>query len=360
MPLQIPHPSAPLHLYRHLLREASYLPPLCQPYITERIRDRFRDCSEPHRDTKVYIKEAHHSLRYLRSATAGHVERLLHLCYMATGRVGKRRRQLASALLAPSPSMNSSELDQSIRLKIAHSHREPDWLDNWSTGKIKAIAASQVQQQSNAWPQQMRRMFDPIRAIPNENSFGRPLTNRLSRNKLKSHWASVLHQLLPPLPRGEWDQLGALVHGQAEPMHYQMPKRRPVAQSASVTTEDAEQWDWTKYVTAPVRSIERGSSRRMKSLTGQQDEDPRGQGRPIGVRVLGPRRFRRALYGRVWETSPVVQQKPQTGKWGITWGKSDPKVSNPARKDFMFFQGIDQNGKLKRPTRSTTPRGSPE
>ena len=135
MSFQIPHPSKPLHLYRHLLREATYLPPLCRPWIASRIQARFLDCryKKDAKDAKPHVKEAHHWLRYLRSANAGHVERLLHLGYLATGRVGKRRRQLATTFLSKGPPANTSDLEQTDLKTNPHASiegRMPDWLDN--------------------------------------------------------------------------------------------------------------------------------------------------------------------------------------------------------------------------------------
>ncbi|KAI5856750.1 hypothetical protein GGS23DRAFT_601016 [Durotheca rogersii] len=362
---QIPHPSHPLHLFRHMLREATYLPPLCRPWITSRIQARFRDCRyKP--DPKPHIKDAHCSLRYLRSANAGHVRRMLRLCFLAMGRIGKRRRLLASSELASRPAANSAELDEAARiaadpLESAGIHqfpdgrpREPDWLDNWSVDKLKAMAHSQSEHQSSMWPVVMRRIIDPKRAIPSENSFGRPLTNKLARNKLKKHWASVLHQLLPPLPHGEWDNLRTLANGEAGPEHYAVPPRRALAQS-HYPQPDPSRFDWTSYVTKPVKAVERGSSRKMKSLSGREDDDPRGHGRPIGLRVFNRRILRRGIYSLVWETSPKVEMNPRSGKLAVSWGKREIALPRPQKKDLQFFQGVDKAGV---PSRSTGDRSA--
>ncbi|KAI8959922.1 hypothetical protein F5Y11DRAFT_286380 [Daldinia sp. FL1419] len=341
MPLQIPHPNTPLHLYRHLLREATYLPLLCRPWVTERIQARFRDCRQKP-DPKPHIKDAHHYLRYIRSANTGDVNRMLRLCYFATGRIGKRRRILGRTELSSDPPSNSAELEERVTFPNGKP-RAPDWLDNWSEEKIMAIAASQHQHQGKNLPFNMRRNVDPERTIPKENCFGRPLTAKLARNKRKKHWVSILRQLLPPLPRGEWDQLGAIARGEADAKYYTMPPRRRVAQSLS-TSHDASKPIWTDFVTKPIRSLERGSSRRMKSLSGREDEDPRGHGRPIGVRVLGRRRLRRSLYVGVWQASPIVEKNPRSKKWSITWGHSEQPISKPRKKDLQFFQGINQAG----------------
>ncbi|KAI2633534.1 hypothetical protein GGS26DRAFT_50429 [Hypomontagnella submonticulosa] len=335
MPLQIPHPNTPLHLYRHLLREATYLLPLCRPYITQRIQSRFRECRRKP-DPKPFIKDAHHYLRYLRSANAGHVKRILRLCFLATGRVGKRSRLLGKSELSNNPAASSTELGKKTELDNGK-QRPLDWLDNWSVPKIMAVAQSQSQQSGPDWSFNMRRLINPDKVIPTEDIFGRPLSKKLARNKLKKHWVSVLRQLVPPLPQGEWDQLGAMVRGEADAQHYELPPRRPVAQSLS-TSSDTKKPQWTDFVTRPVRSIERGSSRKMKSLTGREDEDPRGHGRPIGLRVLGRRKLRRAIYSRVWEASPLLVENPHSKKSSVVWGKSEQAAPQPTKKAMRFFQ----------------------
>ncbi|KAI1371426.1 hypothetical protein F4677DRAFT_310840 [Hypoxylon crocopeplum] len=347
MPLQIPHPNTPLHLYRHILREATYLPLLCQPWITQRIQARFRDCRYK-KDPKPYIKDAHHYLRYLRSANAGHVNRTLHLCMLAAGRVGKRRRLLGRSELANTPPTSSTELDKRTKIgdtdTTSGKQRQPDWLDNWAVDKVKAVAFSQHEHQASSWPHQMRQSIDPKRSLPTENCFGRPLSQKLARNKLKTHWSRVLRQLLPPLPRGEWDQLRALTRGEADAQHYSMPPRRPVAQSHFADLDDKKP-NWTDYVTNSVRSMERKNSRKMKSLSSGEDEDPRGHGRPIGIRVLGRRKLRRSIYRRVWEASPMVDKNSRSGKWNVTWGNCEVTIFRPRKKDLQFFQGLDRVGR---------------
>ncbi|KAH9889741.1 hypothetical protein F4778DRAFT_389997 [Xylariomycetidae sp. FL2044] len=358
MPLQLPHPTTTLHLYRHLLRESTYLPPLCRPWIASRIQGRFRDCLHV-QNKESYIKQAHHDLRYLRSANAGHVERMLHLCFLATGRKGKRRRLLATSELRARPAESSDELDHQIRsitasgsLQDKRLHpdgtpRDPDWLDNWDVTKIKAIAASQVLKQAKNWPYTMRRLYDPLTALPTENCFGRPFHRKVARAKLKNHWAGVLAQLLPPLPRGEWDRLAVLAAGGPGADGWRMSPRRVVAQSSSSSTIElpSRSWDWKNFAVKPARQLERGSSRRMKSLTGREDDDPRGHGKATGVRTLSARRLRRSIYNRVWEASPILEPG-KANSWRVRWGNLDEKLTNPSARNLRFFNGVDKNGKI--------------
>ncbi|KAI1200633.1 hypothetical protein F5X97DRAFT_292412 [Nemania serpens] len=358
MPLQIPHPTTPLHLYRHLLRESTYLPALCRPWITSRIKDRFRDRRQTNPAT-AYVKQAHKSLRYLRSANAGHVKRLERLCFMATGRVGKRRRILASTQLAAPTSADTAEAERSRvetvpddpttdSAAVAPQQRH-DWLDNWSLDMISALAKSQVAQQASNWPQSMRRVVDTQKIEKGTNAFGRPYNPKLRRNKLKKHWAGILLQLLPPLPQGEWDHLASLVQGGKNVDELRVPGRRPVAHSLQSSGHDLadEPWDWRQHVLKPARVIERGSNRQQKSLAGNEDQDPRGHGRPIGVRVIGSRKLQR-IYGRIWNMSPII--RPSHGgkgkKWSVSWGENEQKISAPSKRDLLFFQGVANNGQL--------------
>ncbi|KAI0908312.1 hypothetical protein F4823DRAFT_500895 [Ustulina deusta] len=374
MPLQIPHPQTPLHLYRHLLRESTYLPALCRPWITSRIQQRTRDCC--HKNPPApYVAQAHSSLRYLRSVNAGSIKRLEHLCFMATGRVGKRRRILATSQLGQPPPSDTAELE---RTRVDHvlasssSNRTPDgtntaataaaaphkhdWLENWSLDMIRALAQSQVAQQARDWPQSMRRVLDTKHITSGTNCLGRPFRPKLVRNKLKRHWANVLKQLLPPLPRGEWDHLASLVQSDASADELKIPPRRPVARSVRDSSRDSaiEQWDWSQHVLKPARVIERGSSRQRKSLTGKDDQDPRGHGSPIGVRVISPRRLQR-IYRRIWTMSPLIQKNPSKQKWTVSWGGDERRISSPSSRDLIFFQGVANDGTVL-PTAELSPK----
>ncbi|KAI1857307.1 uncharacterized protein JN550_013287 [Neoarthrinium moseri] len=354
MPLRIPHPDAPLHLYRHILREASYLPPLARPWAVDRIKARFRDCRHA-RHPDRHVRHAHHHLRFLRAANAGHVDRMLRICYMATGRLGKRRRLLADAYLTTAPPPDSPALALATPQspgkrpggdRLLH----PTWLDSWDLPKIKALAKSQYDQQSNATlPKEVRRTLN---VSPTQNCWGLPVGPRGLTNKTKKLYASVFASLLPPVPRGEWQALQSLALGEADDASWQIPSRRPVAASTTTTTANTatgtahvdRPWDWEKYATTPIRVLERPNARRRKALSGSLDQDPRGQGAPIGLRAYKPRSLRRNLYGRIWAASPLVTTKNTS--WDITWGGANPKVSKPASRDMQFFRGVDTKGSI--------------
>ncbi|KAI1332366.1 hypothetical protein F5Y16DRAFT_176080 [Xylariaceae sp. FL0255] len=362
-PLPVPFviPSEPLQLYRHLLREASYLPLLCRPWITSRIQDQCRKHAPNSESTPYRIKNAQASLRYLRSANAGHLLRLEHLCRLATGRTGKRRRILSSTSLAKPPATNTDELER-LRLAASSSSptvpasddsaREPDWLDNWSVDRITALATSQLQNQKSNWVMSMRKNIVPPDEITKGiNCLGRPYRPSLIRNRTKRHYVSVLNQILPPLPSGEWHHLGSLVNGDTAAEELKVPTRRLAARSTQEEPSQvtSELWNWHQHVIKPARVLQRGSSRRHKSLTGLQDQDPRGQGRPIGVRIMSPKRLQR-LYAHIYEMSPIMNQKPGTDKWTVSWGQKERKVGVSSSRHNSFFQGVNSKGEIHRPT----------
>lgn len=264
---------------------------------------------------------------------------------MATGRVGKRRRILATSQLGSPPPADTDAATAAAADAAVPSQRH-DWLENWSLDMISALAKSQVAQQASNWPQSMRRILDTQKIERGTNAFGRPYSPKLLRNKLKKHWSGVLHQLLPPLPQGEWDHLASLVQGKADVDELTIPRRRPVARPVRDSSHDSanEQWDWRQHVLKPARVIERGSNRKQKSLTGSEDQDPRGHGRPIGVRVIGSRKLQR-IYGRVWNMSPTIKPGAGEKKWSVSWGENEQRISPPSKRDLLFFQGIANNGK---------------
>jgi hypothetical protein len=334
------------------------------------------------------IKKAHHDLRLVRAANAGDIDRMLRICYLATGRLGKRRRQLASAYLTKGPPVDSAALENSIsslaearnaveektslpssmqqleaasgkagghivKRKGKYPPQNSTWLENWDLEKVKALANAQFcfQSHSYSWPKDMNRSVDPKKMLSAENCWGLPLKPKLVTNKTKTHFAKVFSNLMPPLPQGEWDVLKALALGEAEESMWSIPPRRPVAVGSDEAQTAAacsaalgdKQWSWEKYATQSVRCLEKGNARKRSKYSASFDEVIQGHGRPIGVRVFKPRSLRRYIYGRVWEASPVVKTT-SGGKLAVTWGNQDIKVSGPSASDLPFFEGVNQKG----------------
>lgn len=354
----------------------------------QHIKSRFRDCQKVE-ESKRYVKVAHRQLRYLRAANAGHTERMVRICFLAMGRLGKRRRELFNAYLkrslpedlATSEKESDSSSDAMRRLSAAawglslnskpqaNKKKEesqivatwgPSWLEKWDLEKVRVLGESQYSHQENTsdWVKEnkVRRTIDPRKVVITENCWGLTLKPRQMTHRLQKHWISVLSSLMPPLPQEEWDTLRDIAEGKAPKELWKPPPRRPVAVSTEedhTATRDVNEtapWDWENYATIPIRKLERKNSRRMKGISGISDENnenPYRDDHPIGVRAFKSRSLKRHIYGRVWQASPVMSLNSK-GRWAVKWGgaKKEPMPSKPGFSDLQFFHGVDRKGKI--------------
>jgi hypothetical protein len=338
-PLRIASPKTPLHLYRQLLREASYLPPIARPYIDEQIKTSFRRHREHDELNAKRMREGKHHLRVLRAANSGDLPRMRRVLLRAFGRVGRRRRQLMSELLKKSPPTNTEELAQFTAhiTSLAAEGRERDWLDAWNVEKLRVLLKSQQMTDPLDSPKASlsRASIHPEKAVPTENSWGLPLAKVTARTKLRNAWKTVADKCLPPLPKEEWRALGDIAEGVVQ-QRWLPPPRRPVAQALS-PQPPIHTWEWQKYAVKPVVVVDRPASRRNKLLTGAVDDNtPTGDPEPINCHIYTPRLWRRLL-GSIWQLTPVMEPKPDGKGWDITWGTQrfrPVKASGPALEFF--------------------------
>lgn len=342
-----------LHSYRHLLREASYLPPVCQAYFREQIRSRFRlhqhdPPSSP--ETKLRRRRARHDLRYLWAANHGLRDNMLRILLIAYGRIGKRRRVLMHNFGAKQLPADSAALEAQIQEEVERRERrrERDWLDGWDVPKLQALAVSQARR--TFWsprPEIKGSRLKPEDDIPEENSWGRPLPARLARSKLRKWYKRLIVRLMPPVGRAEWDKLRQLATGAADSGLWAMPARRPrgtaLVGEGEGDDDKHKKWDWRAYATTAVRAVERGSSRSQKARTGEEGEGPYGQGPAIGVHSYDRRRMWQRLYTKVWEMTPTMAEaEAQDGekrRWQIEWGHSGTEAPVAVPKQMAFFDG---------------------
>ncbi|EON99407.1 hypothetical protein UCRPA7_5072 [Phaeoacremonium minimum UCRPA7] len=355
-------PRSPIHLYRHLLREAGYLPPVCRPYVTSRIQLQFRRHrrdSEPDR----HLHQASHDLRYLRAANAGDMPRMRRILLFCFGRAGPRRRQLINHLVAPDPPANSIELTKHIKNMDKDKRpgrnnddtdntqpRRSDFLDQWHLPKLLQFVKSQASLSLADSPRpkiRTKRKLDPAANLPTENSFGHPLYPKVYRTKLRKGWKDMINRVLPPVEKGEWELLQALATGQAKPELWQVPARRPVAGESSVTHGLAA-WDWERLAQNAVRHLEMQRSRRLKLLSGEIDDGPYGQGEPLHIHRYTPRFWRRT-YAKLWGLTATMEKRQGTkDAWDIRWGGADLALSECSPEQKEFFEILDMNGATDR------------
>jgi len=339
-PLRLPKPETPLDFYRHLLREASYLPPLARAPIDEQIKRRFRRCrhNEPPKSLED-LGQARHDLRMLRAANAGDMTRMQRVMLIAFGRVGRRRRELSARLVhRTSPATDSAEKSPAA----AELHKE-DWLDDWDIPRLRAFSRSQVMAGLSNTPRPTLSSYQTVETsvIPAQNSWGRPLPDRLHRKKRRNMWKSVADKCMPPLPEEEWGKIKAIVQGTPEGA-WLPPPRRPAAQAVRVSGAapkgSLDAWNWQAYAVRPVATVDRSASRSNKLLSGAVDDNtPTGDPQPAHCHEYTPRFWRR-LFGDLWQLTATMKRKgPGAKDWDIAWGKQHFRLPPTPGAAMEFF-----------------------
>ncbi|KXX82212.1 hypothetical protein MMYC01_201704 [Madurella mycetomatis] len=339
-PLRLPHPQTPLHLYRHLLREASYLPLPARPFIDAQIKGNFHKHKELDGRSKRRIKQAHHDLRYLRAANTGDVMRMRRVLLRAFGRIGRRRRELVADLVHREIPTNTEELrEYGVKASgIAAERRKIDWLDSWDVDKLRTFARSQIQACLTNPPKAPITYTQtvPEKVIPAENSWGRPFAPKVARTKLKKVWKAVADKCMPPLPKEEWERLGRIAGGKEPGPEWLPPPRRTVAQSA-LGGQESRTWNWQSCATKPISVVDRPARRRSKLLNGVVDDNtPTGDPQPANYQKYTPRLLRR-LFGEIWQLTSIMEKKPHGQGWDVTWGKLDFNVPLATTRTAEFF-----------------------
>ncbi|KAK3290401.1 uncharacterized protein B0H64DRAFT_57444 [Chaetomium fimeti] len=338
-PLRMPKPETALHLYRHILREASYLPPIARRPVDKQIKDKFRRNREDEDKITKHLRQANHDLRALRAANAGDMGRMRRVLLRAFGRIGRRRRELISQLVHRDIPTNTEELAKyaAQMADIAERYKTLDWMDEWDLEKLRTLARSQVHADPNNAPKAAitDNQTAPEKNLPKENSWGRPLPRKLARTKLKNMWKALADKVMPPLPVAEWKKLEAIADGTMSGP-WLPPPRRPLAQTAPEDAQKSQSWNWQSYAIRPVAVVDRQANRRNKLLSGAVDDNtPTGDPPAIDRHKFTPRTWRRLL-SNIWQLSPAMTKKPNGKGWDVTWGGLE-KQPPPARASNMEF-----------------------
>ncbi|KAK4166611.1 hypothetical protein QBC43DRAFT_332333 [Cladorrhinum sp. PSN259] len=344
-PLRLPPPTTTLQIYRHLLRESSYLPSVVRPFIDKHIKSRFHRTREEPQHAASRTKKAQRALRYLRAANAGDTPRMTRVLLYAFGRIGPRRRELLEKVIRIKPPSNTEELAAQLqKVKVSPLERPRDWLDNWDTSALQALARSQISASppNQPGPEITTNMIAVKNAASEKNSWGEEWNPRTYRTKLKKFWINVADRILPPLPKTEWDTLELLSRGLFQEAGWHVPTRRAVAGGTERKYEP--EWKWQLYATQPVSIVDQDSSRRFKLLTGAKDENtPTGDPQPLNCHTYTSRVWRRLLLN-IWRLSPTIGEKMTDNnkkqvelKWGVS--KFMPPKAVTAG-EMEFFSGL--------------------
>jgi len=334
----------PTHLYRSLLREASYLPlPQCRTFIKSYITTSFRryipKYDKPTTRTgnpisfSRQIAQLHRGRKFLTSlkrANEGyiiHVEKILRMTY---GRIGPRKFTLLDTFTKPATSSdelahppdsptatttNTTTTSTTTTSTPAAARREAKWqreIERWTIPpRLEALLKSQTIQQTHF--DRIGRRTPPVRLRfhpPETNIWGKPLPRCRYKN-LKHKWYNHNVRLaLPPLAVKEYNDLYDLVSGKTEIRN--LPTRRPPARRSQA---DQEQEEADKQSSLILQGPKPGI--RMKEYR---------YGRPHNIT---PRLLRHLLSRSVLKQTPLVKTTdPEKSRASLTFRWDDAQSSN--------------------------------
>ncbi|OAA46107.1 hypothetical protein NOR_02860 [Metarhizium rileyi] len=359
LPLSLP----PLHLYRHLLREVTYLPPAFRAIIDSAIRARFQNGREDGMHTKDRLARAKSALRTLRAANSGDKTAMQSMITKGFGRTGNRRRELMALFVKPQgpndtkslenfidqTGNNNNQAQSSTGASQPKRTRKPKnaSFEKWDQPKLLKVLESQKQHQKStkdttSWPGTAVKVIDPDQFVPKTNIWGKPPAACLVRTKRAHWWRRSAEKLMPPLGNGEWDLLRRLSSGAQADGEWAVPQRRHYASTeATLWMESASGWNWESYATTPIAMIEKPRTMSRQRRTGRYDTGPYGGHQPN--KRVSDRWFRRA-YNRTWQLTPTMEQDPNTLQYSIAWGKAVSNLPVAAKAQLEIFDNVDRKG----------------
>ncbi|KAK2594487.1 hypothetical protein QQS21_007768 [Conoideocrella luteorostrata] len=368
----LPRYLRPLHLFRHLLREASYLPPAFRSTVDSTIRTRFHKNRKNGQHTKHRLSKAISSLRALRAANSGDKSAMEALIMKGFGRTGSRRRELMTQLVKSQGPDDTHALESMLNQTVRRSEqikskaeissheqtsqfftgkkaRTPknSFFERWDQSKLLQIIRSQKQQQKDtkgttSWPGTAVKSTNPDQFIPATNIWGKPPAESLVRTKRAHWWRRSADKIMPPLGKGEWDLLQRLTVGAQESGEWCVPQRRACpATEPSLQARVSGKWDWETYARIPTSRAEQPRTMSRQRRTGQYDTGPYG-GR-VRAKEVSDRWFRRA-YNRTWQLTPSIAQDPNTLRYVFAWGSATSNLPSATNSQMDVFEGVDKKG----------------
>ncbi|PHH60018.1 hypothetical protein CDD81_2186 [Ophiocordyceps australis] len=377
-PMPAPRQPMPVHLsvaqlYRHLLRECSYLPPACRPTIAAAVKDRF-DRNRVFDFRRVHhIKVGRRALRALRSANSGDKDAMTKVMLLAFGRMGFRRREIIAEFVKSEGPQNTEALEAALTKSDGSScdsaehgsmgdsaehgslgdspkrkRKKGHHVDKWDKEKVVQIATSQKRQQgltklTTSWVSAIYKGLSLDADVPVKTIWDKPPCASLVKTKMDSALIRMGDKAMAPLPKGEWDLLGRLSRGAQLEAEWAIPQRRLAAKP--LTDQDQEvapgSLDWIAHAMKPAAVAEKERKPSLERRYGLRDHGPHAPS--LHSSEISPRWFQRA-YNRVWQMTPTTQQDPNTLKNSFKWGLPISKLVPPSKIQLQFFKGVNEKG----------------
>lgn len=364
---------AHLQTYRTLLRAATYLPdPFARSYVHNHIASSYRKSVNKSAEIREKrLKIARSECRTLERAGLGSLDHLRKVLLDVYGRKGPRRRQLIQKFLQTDESNLPADNESVGALLKGYTKRLEVF--QWSP-KFKAFIQSQKAHNPHDAHHQLTQSNVKL-TLPEENSWGRPLPQKLAFNKRKEWWAELLRKFLPPLPQHDWDRLLSVV---LDPQQIQIVALRnraisPNGHTGIYRAREAERYSsfdrrYEGEEHAPLvpsglaESFKRGILDKIKdqvvmeshgeSLALIKSDQTESIRRDLLEKeaqkwrdIWTDRRVQR-LYAGIWNLSATISQNPGENTWDIQWGGQRSRALNgaytePSQADLGLFEGLD-------------------
>ncbi|KAF9763406.1 hypothetical protein IL306_003142 [Fusarium sp. DS 682] len=413
----IPTYLPPLHLYRHILRETSYLPPGIRPTITNRIRTRFRNHRKYDRLQDKHRARAANLLRRLRAANSGKKTRMADFILEAFGRTGARRRSLLSDYIRVETPSNSDALEALIQeveadkkpnkttkpneTKIQNEscpHEpaetnierqsssnspegssdtlggeseskakaplvrkgpkplQPAFYEKWNTEKLRKLLLSQREFQRSTkltWPKRDVKSLNPDQAVPPTTIWGKPTPPNVYQAKRAHFWKRVSTKAMPPLGSDEWDLLGRLTSGAQEEDQWKVPERRPAAKPVHAAMSTPSILNWNWEGYATQPA---NSVERKSLLSAFALVGPHSAKHPYQPRINSQEpspRWFRRAYQRAWQLTPKMDPNAKPDKPRFIWGTLTHAAVPATKAQLAIFKGVNRKGEKPKPPTQT-------
>ncbi|CCU74666.1 unnamed protein product [Blumeria hordei] len=355
-------------LFRSFLRAASYLPDnFARAYIHKHVVLRFRNSLDKQKSRANKNPECSKGLHIttnelsinraiakgqkklnvlIRAAQGGH-ECLTKVLMIVHGRIGRRKRELIKQLLED----DSDEIpgDTTALEAMLNDNRDRKFnLDGLlARPKLHSFICSQHLNQEKDVRGTIKTTTPKI---PKENIWGRTMPLKRVESIKRCWWASTLKNILPPLPRDEFERLKGLSNGKI-PLTAIPPRRSP-AKPLYRSNDKEDGLQLIQMLRAPLRKIDELQINSIKCTSKgleMKHDTSVAQSQSqywLEKKIRCPRSMRR-LYGKIWSLTSTISEDVNTGKWIVEWGHGSSKfmsgqVIRSHPRDAELFEGLEK------------------
>ena len=335
------HMVNPIHLYRALLRESTYLPDVqARRYTWFHIRESFRRYTIketiPLSRQLSRLQQGRKSLSTLRRANQGYLKPLQYVLFCTYGRKGRRRRELLGQIIKANPRPAIEAGPDSITAALSPISTEAgiqsvseEWNRDWRPHSMITVLLRGQSRQGDRLDRILagKKALQVEPTIPERNTWGRPMPENRVRNMIREWYMKQMDRLLPPLPDEEYERLQALAVGQVGPQDRPQPRRKTavsaVATSAKLGTDPTVHVQ--NHIASDLSSNNKSNPDLDSLLTPNLLLQGPSKSHTFETYISGrPHNLTPRFLQRIWSTiyrhTPRLIWNPDKDEWSVRWG----------------------------------------